>query len=38
MGRPGTASLTWSKSFEQWLKRNDNTAVSMVAGGRERER
>lgn len=31
MGRPGTASITWSKSFEQWLKRNDNTAVSMAA-------
>ncbi|HZG31170.1 MAG TPA: alpha/beta hydrolase [Ensifer sp.] len=38
MGRPGTASLTWSKSFEQWLKRNDNTAVSMAINGRERER
>ncbi|MCD2173261.1 alpha/beta hydrolase [Rhizobium sp. C4] len=38
MGRPGTASITWSKSFEQWLKRNDNTAVSMAATGRERDR
>jgi len=38
MGRPGTASLTWSKSFEQWLKRNDNTAVSMAAGGRNGDR
>lgn len=38
MGRPGTASLTWSKSFEQWLKRNDNTAVSMAVNGGQRER
>lgn len=34
MGRPGTASITWSKSFEQWLKRNDNTAISMAVPGK----
>jgi acetyl esterase/lipase len=31
MGRPGTASMDWSKSFDQWLKRVDGTAVSMAA-------
>lgn len=36
MGRAGTASMTWSKSFDQWLKRNDNTAVSMAVTERER--
>jgi acetyl esterase/lipase len=31
MGRPGTASMDWGKSFDQWLKRVDGTAVSMAA-------
>jgi acetyl esterase/lipase len=31
MGRAGTASIDWSKSFDKWLKRVDGTAVSSVA-------
>lgn len=31
MGRAGTASIDWSRSFDKWLKRVDATAVSSVA-------
>lgn len=30
MGRANTASMDWSKSFDQWLKRIDGTAVSVA--------
>lgn len=30
MGRANTASMDWSKAFDQWLKRTDATAVSSV--------
>lgn len=30
MGRANTASMDWSKAFDQWLKRVDGTAVSVA--------